>query len=163
MKESKCELCQKVFVSVRSQFCSNSCRCKNYHKRHTEEINKRSRNHYFWEKENNYDKLRERNRKASHKYKRDNKEKVKLYNKEYQERTHQADKFHNKRDFDGNRYKVLERDEYTCQECGSNEQLVVHHKDGSGNTENTNNLMENLTTLCRSCHPKIHLARKMKV
>lgn len=53
------------------------------------------------------------------------------------------------------RERILERDDYTCQECGIHQedvdvQLVVHHKDG--NKENCS--PENLVTLCRSCHGK---------
>lgn len=58
--------------------------------------------------------------------------------------------------FDGNKYKVLERDNYTCQVCGNTTQLVIHHKDESGQCDNPNNEIENLVTLCRRCHINIH-------
>lgn len=58
--------------------------------------------------------------------------------------------------FGGNQFKVLERDEYKCVMCGNTHQLIVHHKDFSGNSDNINNDMTNLVTLCRSCHVKIH-------
>lgn len=58
--------------------------------------------------------------------------------------------------FDGNRYKVLERDDYTCQVCGNTTQLVLHHKDESGQSDNPNNEIDNLITLCRRCHINIH-------
>lgn len=50
---------------------------------------------------------------------------------------------------------VLSRDNYTCQICGAkNTQLQVHHirfrsKSGS-------NRMDNLVTLCKECHDKVH-------
>ena len=50
---------------------------------------------------------------------------------------------------------VLSRDNYTCQICGKkNSKLEVHHiqfrsKGGS-------NMMDNLVTLCRDCHKRIH-------
>ena len=56
------------------------------------------------------------------------------------------------------------RDNYTCQICGITQdeyltkrtrrglKLDVHHKDGDNHNLNPNNL----TTLCRSCHVKLH-------
>lgn len=58
--------------------------------------------------------------------------------------------------FDGNKYKVLERDNYECQICGNKNKLVIHHKDCSGQTDNPNNELDNLITLCRRCHINIH-------
>ena len=58
--------------------------------------------------------------------------------------------------FGNNKYKVLERDNYKCQTCGNKSQLVVHHKDLSGQSDNVNNDMDNLVTLCRRCHINIH-------
>jgi N6-L-threonylcarbamoyladenine synthase len=50
---------------------------------------------------------------------------------------------------------VLSRDNYTCQICqAQNTQLQVHHirfKSHGGSDS-----MENLTTLCKDCHEKIH-------
>lgn len=47
---------------------------------------------------------------------------------------------------------VKERDDYSCQVCGSFEDLRVHHKDKNP----LNNKMENLITLCDACHKKLH-------
>lgn len=61
--------------------------------------------------------------------------------------------------FGGNRKAALERDNYTCQHCGSKNDLQVHHIDGNGTTapkESRNNALDNLLTLCRSCHTRIH-------
>lgn len=58
--------------------------------------------------------------------------------------------------FDGNRAKALERDEYTCTICGAKKDLVVHHIDCSGQTDEPNNDVDNLTTLCRRCHINLH-------
>ncbi len=58
--------------------------------------------------------------------------------------------------FGGNKKRVLERDGYKCVECGKIKGLTVHHKDHSGNGENPNNDMDNLITLCRSCHMRHH-------
>lgn len=64
--------------------------------------------------------------------------------------------------FSGNRQKVLERDNYTCQHCGSKEDLAVHHIDGNGVTtprNQRNNNVDNLITLCRACHTKVHMSK----
>lgn len=50
---------------------------------------------------------------------------------------------------------VLNRDNYTCQICGAqNTQLQVHHI--RFQSQGGSNSMENLTTLCKDCHEKIH-------
>lgn len=58
--------------------------------------------------------------------------------------------------FSGNKKSVLERDGHKCTQCGYDEGLIVHHIDHSGSSENPNNEMSNLTTLCRSCHMRHH-------
>jgi len=47
---------------------------------------------------------------------------------------------------------IKERDKYTCGMCKNQEDLVVHHKDRNKKNCNPNNLI----TLCRKCHSKIH-------
>ena len=60
--------------------------------------------------------------------------------------------------FGWNRAKVLKRDNYTCQKCGSKtNKLCVHHIDGQGRrSEEANNKMSNLQTLCIPCHSRLH-------
>jgi len=48
------------------------------------------------------------------------------------------------------RLAVLERDHYRCQWCGSTERLDIHHI--RSRQQNGTNRMDNLLTLCRSCH-----------
>ncbi len=65
------------------------------------------------------------------------------------------------------REKVFKRDNYKCFHCNETEWLVIHHLDESGGIENgwryANNKLENLITLCRSCHTKIyHRTPKIK-
>jgi len=55
--------------------------------------------------------------------------------------------------------KVLERDNNTCQWCGRTGVYTdVHHIDGNKD----NNKMENLITVCRSCHKRHHSKRETK-
>lgn len=46
---------------------------------------------------------------------------------------------------------TLARDNYHCVECGSDHRLHVHHLDNSNN-----HALDNLKTLCASCHRKAH-------
>jgi len=51
--------------------------------------------------------------------------------------------------------QVLKRDRWRCQQCGSSENLQVHHirpRSKLGGDED-----ENLITLCSPCHRQIHL------
>jgi len=56
---------------------------------------------------------------------------------------------HNQRKFGGLKPEVLKRDNYQCALCDSTENLVIHHI-------NPENILDNLQTLCRSCHFKEH-------
>ena len=65
----------------------------------------------------------------------------------------------------GNWYKALQRDKFTCQACGSyrpaagwvgNYYLEVHHRDGTGEKTAKNHALDNLLTLCRACHRDFH-------
>ena len=64
-----------------------------------------------------------------------------------------------KSQYDGLWESILKRDGHKCVRCGSDMNLIVHHKDrsGRGKTEHNNN-PANLETLCRSCHLKEHRA-----
>ena len=50
--------------------------------------------------------------------------------------------------------KVLERDNWQCQRCGSLENLQIHHK--IKRSQQGNDALENLVTLCAYCHMKEH-------
>jgi len=50
------------------------------------------------------------------------------------------------------RTRVLERDGWRCQECGSMEGLEAHHMKPRGRLGD--DVMDNLVTLCVSCHGK---------
>lgn len=51
------------------------------------------------------------------------------------------------------RKQVFERDNYTCTRCGSREFLEAHHL---SYLNLGNELLTDLTTLCRNCHREIH-------
>jgi hypothetical protein len=64
------------------------------------------------------------------------------------------------------RRMALERDRHQCQECGSVDDLSVHHilplSEGGDST------LENLTVLCHHCHQKqhghrVHMPRKKRI
>jgi 5-methylcytosine-specific restriction endonuclease McrA len=58
------------------------------------------------------------------------------------------------REFAALRNQVLERDAWRCQFCGSSDNLHVHHlrsRDKGGD-----DCLENLITLCASCHRNVH-------
>jgi len=50
--------------------------------------------------------------------------------------------------------RVLERDGWRCHKCGSLENLQVHHK--IRRSQQGNDSLENLVTLCAYCHLKEH-------
>jgi hypothetical protein len=72
--------------------------------------------------------------------------------------------------FGGNREKALERDNWTCQDCGMNNEqhilifgrgISVDHIDGNGrDSKNPNNDLENLITRCLRCHGKKDILRR---
>lgn len=67
-------------------------------------------------------------------------------------------KSHDKLYFGGNQEVALQRDGHRCTICQTSEcRLIVHHIDGNGsNSQNPNNDLGNLQTLCQSCHAKLH-------
>ena len=50
--------------------------------------------------------------------------------------------------------KVLERDQWKCQKCGSLENLQIHHK--IKRSHQGNDALDNLVTLCAYCHMAEH-------
>jgi len=123
----------------------------------------------------------EKNRESKRNWNRRNKDKIKIYinnwniknpdkkyehnsNKKYSKKYNSTEASHRHR-FGGNRQIALERDNWQCQECGMNNEqhivifgksLVVHHIDGNGrNSNQPNNDISNLLTLCSRCHGTI--------
>lgn len=56
--------------------------------------------------------------------------------------------------------RVLERDNYTCQNCGSKEHLNVHHIKSYANFPDLRTTVSNGITLCESCHKRKHKKEK---
>lgn len=158
MMERVCEICGMVFTAKRATVCSTSCRCRRYAIRNRDKELARRKAWYYREKSNNYARLRATNQRATQKYKKANSEFVKEQGREYQKRTRQSVLLRELKYFGGNRPSVLRRDDYRCVDCGNEENLIVHHIDGS---KGKNNEMKNLVTLCRRCHPKRH--KKMMI
>ncbi len=50
--------------------------------------------------------------------------------------------------------KVLERDQWRCQICGSMRHLQIHHKEFRSHSGSDTE--ENLITLCDECHRHLH-------
>jgi 5-methylcytosine-specific restriction endonuclease McrA len=50
--------------------------------------------------------------------------------------------------------RVLERDEWRCQKCGSLENLQVHHR--IKRSQQGNDALGNLVSLCAHCHMAEH-------
>jgi 5-methylcytosine-specific restriction endonuclease McrA len=64
---------------------------------------------------------------------------------------------YNKKRFGGNKYKAFERDGHKCKICGSKKNIEIHHIDGTGYKTvgyygKSNNKLNNLLTVCHSCH-----------
>jgi len=58
--------------------------------------------------------------------------------------------------------QTLTRDEHRCTACGSTQRLVVHHRDGKGRgCKKPNHSLDNLETLCNSCHNKWHSSKRV--
>jgi len=87
------------------------------------------------------------------------------YQRDYYNRTRDVRLAHMKarreeQHFSGNREAVLDRDDHKCQICNTSRYLVVHHRDGQGRGHSSpNNELDNLITLCRACHVRVHLPR----
>jgi 5-methylcytosine-specific restriction endonuclease McrA len=54
------------------------------------------------------------------------------------------------------RRRVLERDGWRCQHCGSSKDLHVHHL--SKRSRLGDDVMDNLIALCATCHKSNHLS-----
>ena len=69
------------------------------------------------------------------------------------------EKHTNNKRYGGYYYTALQRDKHTCRICGSEDTIVMHHiVPYDANNDETVRL-ENLVSLCASCHGKLHKSR----
>ena len=54
------------------------------------------------------------------------------------------------------RKSIFERDNYKCQECGTNKHLCAHHIKGRSEYPELSYDPSNVITLCKYCHAKAH-------
>lgn len=140
----KCDWCNKKFTlklcaSKRTRYCFPKCNRRAQHNNKLELNRERNRKWYQLHREEEIKKNRE--------YRNQNRE---LFNW-----------YHNRDRFNGLKYTVLERNKNQCIICGSKNKLVVHHIDGTNyKLGNANNTLENLMTVCESCHHEIHWWQK---
>ena len=152
----------------------NPEKIKAYNEKNKESVNKKAKEYYSENKEELRRKQNDFNKKNpktkavyNKKYRDNNKEYHKEYNDNYTKtHPHILKEAHNRVNFGGLREKALERDNFTCQRCGMTQKehldkwncsLIVHHKDGVGrDTKKPNNTMDNLQTVCKVCHGKLH-------
>lgn len=143
LTERICVVCGEKFMPVQNKqvCCKKECVQKKYYQENKEKKKQQAKK---WRQENS-ERVRENDRRK----REQNKELYQQINQEY----------HDKTRFGGNRHFALEADDYKCALCGSTENLAVHHRDKSGNSDNPNNEVTNLITLCSSCHTKVHRPR----
>lgn len=59
------------------------------------------------------------------------------------------------------RLEILNRDQFTCQQCGEKESpLHVHHKNYVFGKDPWDYPNDNLITLCKSCHSKEEISKE---
>lgn len=63
-------------------------------------------------------------------------------------------------EWDIKRKNILKRDNYTCVECGSKENLNVHHLTYRHRYEERS---YELVTLCKKCHEEVHFRKKKNI
>lgn len=69
------------------------------------------------------------------------------------------EKHTNNKRYGGYYYTALQRDKHTCRICGSEDTVIIHHiVPYDANNDETVRL-ENLVSLCASCHGKLHKSR----
>lgn len=83
------------------------------------------------------------------KWRKNNREKDRISVRKYQDRIR----------FGCSRKTILEKNNCECKNCGKKFKitLCVHHKDGKGRSYiKSNNQLNNLVIMCKSCHHSLH-------
>ena len=136
-KHQKCLGCGTIEVKHKGNGLCRRCWHNEWVRNHQEQ----RREH----KQREYRKNRKRYQEGQKRYADEHKAELKSYWQQW----------HRDRNFGGNYEKVLDRDGGKCLLCGSKKSIIVHHVDEN----RQNNEMDNLRTLCRKCHPKIHYSK----
>jgi len=141
--KSECTVCGKKYIrkSHNGKYCSPRCLRKITYLNHIEDRRNRGIKRYYLHHE----------------------EALK-YMSEYGKRNRELKNWYrNLRSFGGIKKDILTRDGNKCCGCGSIKRIGIHHMDSTGikdaNKETTkyvNNSIDNLITLCNSCHRRLH-------
>jgi len=170
----KCRECGTVEIRHHARGLCVNCYCRLYHQENKDRLNalqrKRRQSPKYKSKDKAYresPKGRASSRERTKRYRERHPERTKEamrrwrdknpnYNEEYRKRLGVIEKerrYHRIRKYGEDALEVLERDNDTCQKCGSTEQIHIHHIDW----DEDNNDLDNLVLLCNSCHQKLHL------
>lgn len=148
----KCLQCGNNFKIKKNnfaKFCSKFCAGKNYREKNKDKAKKARAKYYFENKEKEKKKCKE--------WYNAHRESEIEKNKEYRKQNRELfNWYHNKNRFSGIKEMILVRDGKKCRICENINDLCVHHKDNSGKTDDINNDIKNLITLCRKCHTTLH-------
>lgn len=156
MKPHICPNCNKEFIPEHTnmqKYCSSECRRKDNYNKNKDKIDNQNKEYRL----KNIEKVKLKRKERYHANAEEFKEKSRQWRLKNHERyLNKLNINHDLKRYGGNKEKVLERDSYKCTKCGNINDLIIHHIDESGQTETPNNSMDNLTTLCRPCHLKLH-------
>ena len=73
------------------------------------------------------------------------------------QKSHQKETRDDLREWKRQRLLALERDGFHCQDCGQDQKrLIVHHIQERTQGQKDNHALDNMVTLCDSCHRKRH-------
>ena len=174
--KKKCPICQKVFFKEcgyktlsNKKYCSKDCwyeakkqRDRKWWSENKKEIANKRRKQYKEDPE----KYRKQKREDYLKHIEKRKARVKEFKKEFPQKVNAWNKIYKDKIRHGGLKKTtFERDGYICQLCGSSQKLQIHHLDGLGTNvpkEKRNNVLDNLITVCCSCHTTIHLYQRWR-
>ena len=172
MITTKCLVCKKVITGISSiKYCSENCRGKAYRIRNPESVKIIRKRNYDLHKDEilekqKYDYWNNGGKEKSNLQSKDwyyrNRDRRIIYTKKYRQNNKKLfDKYKDLERFGGNKQEVLKRDCNKCVLCQSTEKLAIHHLDGTGGSTmedytNVNNAINNLVTLCSSCHGRLH-------
>lgn len=107
-----------------------------------------------------YCKNKEKQNERARKWAKDNKDKRKKTQLEWQRKNKDKIRVYTEKTNNGE-YSHKLKEENVCENCGTDTDLCTHHKDNNGSRlprKERNNVLNNLSILCRSCHAKLHRA-----